>query len=118
MSHISILGRAAALAAIAGFVAFAAAPAAELPEATKKILKELKVPESILDDIDQELKVPPAWIEGAKKEGEFRIVDTHSDKVHEQMTAPFRARYPFIKIRNTRGSSLLVTVSSLESSLT
>jgi iron(III) transport system substrate-binding protein len=104
MSYISILGRAAALAAVAGLVAFGGAPAAELPEATKKILKELKVPESILSDIDQELAVPQAWIEGARKEGEFRIVDTHSDKVHAQMTAPFRARYPFIKIRNTRGS--------------
>src|SRR3546814_8310758 len=65
--------------------------AADLPEATKKILAELKVDASVLDGIDKELAVPQEWIEAAKKEGELRIVDTHSDKDHARMTAPFRS---------------------------
>lgn len=78
--------------------------AADLPAATKKILSDLKLDESILSGIDQELTVPDAWISGAKKEGTFRITGSWDVNQFSAMSIPFIARYPFIKPVYSRGS--------------
>ncbi|MGV3651273.1 MAG: hypothetical protein ACO1OK_07585 [Devosia sp.] len=49
------------------------ASAMDLPDSTRLVLKELKLDESALTGLDKELTVPDAWIEGAKREGTFRI---------------------------------------------
>jgi iron(III) transport system substrate-binding protein len=90
--------------AAAGLIAVSGARAADLPQATKKILKELKVYESVLADANQELVVPAAWIAGAKKEGVLKMVNTHSLKDFNRMIAPFKERYPFIKFNYSRGA--------------
>lgn len=85
-------------------VGLAPGNAAELPDATMQVLKELKLQESVLAGLDQELKVPQAWIDGAKKEGTFRIVGSWDPGQFRAMTAPFVARYPFIKPNYSRGN--------------
>lgn len=73
--------------------------AAELPKATQEILQTLKKDPSILDGVDRELAVPDAWIEGAKKEGTFKLVGTWSSKAERDLIKPFLERYPFIKVQ-------------------
>lgn len=82
----------------------ATAAAADLPEATRQVLKDLKLDESVLDGLDQELQVPQDWIEGAKKEGTFRIGGSWDPGQFRAMTAPFVARYPFVKPNYSRGN--------------
>ena len=55
--------------AVVSAAALSAMPAraAGLPDATRKMLSDLKLDPSILKGIDEELKVPKAWIDGAKK---------------------------------------------------
>ena len=72
--------------------------AAELPKATMALLAKLNLRPSILSGLDNELKVPAAWIAGAKKEGQVKIVSTFTQRNFVTLAAPFRARYPFIKI--------------------
>ena len=78
--------------------------AAELPAAIKKILSDLKLDESILNGLDQELTIPDAWVAGAKKEGTFRITGSWDPSQFSAMTIPFIARYPYIKPAYSRGS--------------
>jgi iron(III) transport system substrate-binding protein len=78
--------------------------AADLPDATRTILSDLKLNESILAGLDRELTVPDGWVEGAKKEGAFRITGSWDPSQFRAMTAPFVARYPFVKPSYTRGS--------------
>ncbi len=100
----SALTKAAVVSATVAMVAALAplAQAGELPKSTQKILKSLKFKPSILKGLDAELKVPKGWIAAAKKEGKLRI---HSSWEHSEflaMSAPFRERYPFIKIKYSR----------------
>jgi iron(III) transport system substrate-binding protein len=92
---------AAALAAVLPFTAPAAAQA--LTDATKEMLKELKLDASVLKGLDDELKVPQAWIDGAKKEGTVRVRLTMHASRFEPVRKVFEARYPFIKIEYSRG---------------
>lgn len=101
-----------AWAAMAGFFA-ASAAAADLPNATRAILKDLKVGESVLSGVDRELAVPAAWVEGAKKEGVLKLVDTHSERDFARMVKPFLERYPFIKINYSRGAYQARTTRAL-----
>ena len=78
--------------------------AADLPKATQEMLKELKLDASILGDVDKETSMPAAWIEGAKKEDELRIGATWDELQFEKLAAPFRERYPYIKIRYSRAT--------------
>jgi len=78
--------------------------ATDLPDATRTILSDLKLNASILAGLDRELTVPDGWIAGAKKEGAFRITGSWDPSQFRAMTAPFVARYPFIKPSYTRGS--------------
>jgi iron(III) transport system substrate-binding protein len=79
--------------------------AADLPDATKRILADLKLDASVLDGLDQELVVPGGWIAGAKKEKTFRITGSWDPSQFTAMIAPFVARYPFIKPVFMRGSN-------------
>lgn len=85
-------------------IGISAATALELPDATRKVLTELKLDESVLSGLDQELQVPGAWIEGARKEGTFRIGGSWDPVQFRTMTAAFIARYPFIKPSYSRGN--------------
>jgi len=89
-----------------GITTFTATPggAADLPQATKDILKELKLDVSILSGLDEELKVPKGWIAKARKEKELIILSSWDQKQFVKMTGAFNARYPFIKIRYARAS--------------
>lgn len=80
----------------------AAAPA--LPKATLEDLKKLKLEPSILSDIDRELKVPQAWLDGSKKEGKLRIFSTFDPPQAEHIFRPFKERYPYIAIEYNRAS--------------
>ena len=97
-----------ALAAIfayffASLFAFSAA-AADIPPPTQAILKALGMPASVLDGLDAELAVPPAWIAAAKKEGKLRINGTWEPKEEEKVLEPFHVRYPFISVTYARAS--------------
>jgi iron(III) transport system substrate-binding protein len=99
-------GRAAVTAA-ALFAAIATMPAAwagDLPKATQEMLRKGHFDSSILAGLDDELVMPPAWIEGVQKEPELKILASWDPRQFREMSAPFRARYPFVKIQYTRGS--------------
>jgi iron(III) transport system substrate-binding protein len=94
----------------------AEAAAADLPKATQKVLTELKLDPSLMNGLDEELKVPQAWLDAAAKEGEVIILGTWPNRQFRVMTGPFVARYPFVKLkydRNTgsgRGMSVVVAL--------
>lgn len=77
-----------------GFVAWAD----DLPPATQKMLTELKLDPALLKGIDEELKVPDAWIAGAKSEGAVIIYDTIRGRDWNKVQSVFAARYPFVKL--------------------
>lgn len=97
MMRIAIPVLATALTALSGPV-----PAAELPAATQKMLTDMKLKPDILDGLDAELKLPAAWMDGARKEGEVKIVSTFDEEKFATLAGPFRARYPFLKISYSR----------------
>jgi iron(III) transport system substrate-binding protein len=78
--------------------------AADLPKATQDMLRKAHFEASILVGLDAELTMPPAWIDGVKKEGELKILASWDPRQFREMSAPFRERYPFVKIQYTRGS--------------
>lgn len=105
MSNIALravrgLTAAAILAAVAS-----AAGAADLPQSTQAILKELKLGEEALSGLDQELAVPQAWIDGARKTRTLRVSGSDEPPLHAQAIKPFLERYPFIKMEYSRGSA-------------
>lgn len=89
------------------------AAGADLPQPTKDILKELKLMESILKGLDEELKVPAGWIEAAKKEKDLIIVSSWDQKQFTKMTGAFKVRYPFIRFHYARASYNARVVKSL-----
>jgi ABC-type Fe3+ transport system substrate-binding protein len=93
-------------AAFAGLAALAALPlaAADLPKATQKILQDTKLDPALLNGLDDELKMPPEWIEGAKKEKVLRIGGTWDPAQFDAFSRPFRERYPFVSLRYSRGT--------------
>lgn len=82
----------------------AGAEAADLPKTTRKVLTELKLDPALMNGLDEELKVPQAWLDNAAKEGEVIVLGTWPDKQFRVMTEPFVERYPFIKLRYDRGA--------------
>ncbi len=78
-------------AALAG-----SAAAAELPKATEALLQSLKLQPSILQGLDEELNVPAAWVEAAKKEGAVKIYTTMRPREWAKMHAILKERYPYI----------------------
>lgn len=90
-----------ALGAVMVAAGVALAPAAwadELPAATQKMLTALKLDKSLLDGIDEEVKVPQAWLDAAKKEGAVIVYDTMQPRDWNKINAVFSARYPGVKI--------------------
>ncbi|MGE0650723.1 MAG: hypothetical protein AB7P12_03090, partial [Alphaproteobacteria bacterium] len=78
---------------------------AELPRATQKALKELKLDASLMNGLDDELKVPKAWLDGAAKEKDVVILGTWDDRQFRRMTEAFKERYPFVNLNYTRTST-------------
>ncbi|MEE8515428.1 MAG: extracellular solute-binding protein [Alphaproteobacteria bacterium] len=99
---ITSLGAVVALALGLGFAA--PALAAELPKATQDILKKLKLDAGILAGLDQELKFPKSWIAKAKKEGRLKYIGTIGLEEWSSFSAPFKARYPYIKFGYIRSN--------------
>ena len=90
--------------AAAAMVAAAAPAGAEtLTKETEKLLKDLKLTPAILDGLDKELAVPPAWIEAAKKEGTVKVRMTLTDPEFSDLKPVFEARYPFVTLEYQRG---------------
>jgi iron(III) transport system substrate-binding protein len=83
-----------------------AAGAAELPKSTQKVLTELKVDASLMNGLDKELDVPKAWLDAAVKEGEVLVLGTWNARHFETMVAPFRERYPGIKVNYNRAGTM------------
>lgn len=81
------------------------AGAADLPKATQKAMAKLKIDASLLKGLDEELNVPQAWIDGAKKEEEVVILGTWDDRQFRALSAPFAERYPSIKLRYSRAGT-------------
>jgi iron(III) transport system substrate-binding protein len=79
--------------------------AADLPKATQKALKELKLDASLMKGLDDELKVPKAWLDGAAKEKDVVILGTWDDRQFRRMTEAFKERYPFVNLNYTRTST-------------
>ena len=94
----------AAAAVGAALLVAGTASAADLPKATQKFLKDLNLDQSILSGLDQELAVPQAWIDAAKKEGAIRMAATWDPPQYRKLTEAFVERYPFIKHEYSRGS--------------
>ncbi len=93
---------AVAVLAILGLGVGFSADAAELPKATQKAMADLKLESSLLDGLDAELDVPTAWLDGAKREKELIVSGTWEPKEFQEMTAPFKERYPFVNLRYER----------------
>ncbi len=73
------------------------AASAPLPKSSIEMLKHLKLPTSILSDVDKELEVPKEWVEKARKEGKVRFQSTPSTPEETKwLLGPFKERYPFI----------------------
>lgn len=87
-----------------GLASNGAAVAADLPQATQLILEQLQLDPGILTGVDDELKVPEAWLDGARKEGKLEVMGSMDAKQFEEVIRPFRERYPFIKASYNRGS--------------
>ncbi|MCZ6813264.1 MAG: extracellular solute-binding protein [Alphaproteobacteria bacterium] len=78
--------------------------AADLPKSTRDMLAALKMDAGILAGLDQELKMPAAWIAGAKLEGKVRYIGNFTSREWPVFIAPFKARYPFVEISHYRTS--------------
>jgi ABC-type Fe3+ transport system substrate-binding protein len=74
------------------------AVAADLPKATQKMLGEMQLSTDVLDGLDRELAVPAEWIAGARKEKVVRVSGVWDAAQFTAMNAPFRERYPFLKL--------------------
>lgn len=85
-----------------------------IPKSALAALQKKGLDAGDLNGIDKELAVPAAWIEGSKKEGTLLFRFNVSPKHYEEMFAPFRERYPWIKIEYTRGVGAGRAVKPLE----
>ena len=94
----------AGFALVFGVAGMSEPRAAELPKATQAILKKLEQPAELLSGLDEELVVPQDWIDGAKKEGVVRILGTWDPKQFGIMNAPFRERFPTVKVEYSRAN--------------
>ena len=98
------IGLTAWIAGLALTFGAASLVAAELPKATQDVLKKLKLGPDVLSGLDEELAVPQQWFDGARKEGVVRILGTWDPKQFGPLNAPFRERFPYIKVEYSRAS--------------
>lgn len=96
---------AASAALIFSLAAGAGAGAADLPKATQKALKKLKLDPSIMKGLDAELNVPKAWIDGAAKEDGVVILGTWRERQFLGITEAFKERYPKVKLNYQRAGT-------------
>ena len=87
----------------AAFLVIPAMAADDLPDATKKILAKLKLKPDIMAGIDKELKVPALWRSKAKAEDAVKILASWDPAQFKALSAPFRDRFPEVKISYVRG---------------
>jgi iron(III) transport system substrate-binding protein len=99
----AVLATVWAFAATAGPLVAADQPT-DLPKATQQMLAAKHLDPALLKGLDEELKMPLAWIEGAKKEKELSIAGTWDPAQFNAFARPFRERYPYIALRYARGS--------------
>jgi iron(III) transport system substrate-binding protein len=92
----------AGMALVFGAMGASAISAAELPKATQEILKKLDLTPEVLSGLDEELVVPQGWLDAARKEGTVRILGTWDPKQFGPLNAPFRERFPGIKVEYSR----------------
>jgi ABC-type Fe3+ transport system substrate-binding protein len=92
------------LLAFVCFLAFVPTAFAEnLTDATRKLLADGKLPESVMAGLDRELAVPASLVAAAKKDGKVRVQLQMSDREFAAVSAVFSARYPGIKVEYLRG---------------
>ena len=89
-------------AAIVSAAALGRASAADLPKATQGILNKVHLDSSVLAGLDAELAMPQAWIDGAKGEPDLKILMSWDPAQFNALSAPFRERYPWIKVQYSR----------------
>ena len=98
--------RSALPALLIAAMAFGAIPAraVDLPAATEKTLRDLKLSPSIMQGLDKELDVPKAWIDAAKREGVVKVSGSWSAAQFTELNTSFRERYPEIKLDYSVGT--------------
>jgi iron(III) transport system substrate-binding protein len=115
MGNLKLLAATATATAVisAFFMAPPARAAEPLLEATKKLLTEMKLDPALMEGLDKELAIPAAWVAGARKEKELRVIGTWDFEHHDGYLAPFKERYPYLKIKYVRQSRFGRTVKPL-----
>lgn len=106
-----------ASAVVLALAALLAAPAGAdtVPKSALAALKKKGFDADDLKGVDKELTVPQAWIDASKKEpGKFLFRFNVSPKNYQAFFAPFRERYPWIKIEYTQGVGAGRAVKPLE----
>ena len=98
-----VMAMAAGAALALGAVAVTHA-AAETPASAVKLAKQYKVSAGLMARWEAEHKVPAAWLKGARLEGTVKIKGSTKPLDFKRAVAPFRERYPFVKINYSRGS--------------
>jgi iron(III) transport system substrate-binding protein len=101
------------ITALAFGLSLPSATAGDLPAITKGMLAKLGLAESFMAGLDDELNVPQAWIDGAKKEQTVRITGSWDADQFRVLSQPFNERYPFIKVNYTRGDLTVRAVRPL-----
>ncbi len=86
---------------------------AQLTRSADEMLKKLKLPPSILANVEKELQVPPEWLEKAKSEGPVRFLSTLEPKETKILFGVFSERYPTIQLTSTEASREDRTVKTL-----
>jgi ABC-type Fe3+ transport system substrate-binding protein len=81
------------------------AQAEDLPKSTKALLAKLNQTRAVLDGLDQELAVPPAWIDKARQNPVVKATGSDDLALYAEMIKPFQERYPFIKLQYSTGSA-------------
>lgn len=93
------------LAAVLLVIVLSVTAQAEPPATAKKLIAKYKLGPDVVADWEVEQAVPPAWIDGAKKEGKLRISGSWDTKVFREMVKPFSERYPFVNFNYTHGTN-------------
>lgn len=92
-------GRALGVVTLAATVGWASlVTAQDMTPANQKMMRDLKLDESLLKGVEDETNVPAAWLESAKKDGAIIVYDTMPPRDWAKINAVFSARYPGVKI--------------------
>ena len=90
-----------AVLCVAALIAGAAA-AADLPAATKRQLAVLKLDPAILDGLEEELRMPSAWLAAAPGEPPVQLQGTWTNEEWRRLSEAFRARFPMARVEFIR----------------